>query len=58
MQFFPPHNGTGLLQFLIFSLIQEAEQIPTDHSDHPPLTSQLCKQNKAQHILMVESITI
>ena len=46
LQFIPPHDGTGLLQFLVFSLTQETKQFPADQCDHPPLTSQLRKQNK------------
>ena len=38
LQFFPPQDGAGVSQFLILFLMQEAEQFPTNHSDHPPLT--------------------
>ena len=44
-QFFPPQNGTGLLQFLVFFLTQETEQFPTDQFDHPPSTIQLITTN-------------
>ena len=37
LQFFPPQDGAGLLQLLVF-LMQEAEQFSTNHSDHPPST--------------------
>ena len=40
LQFFPPQDGAGVSQFLILSLTQEAVQFPTNHSDHPPSTTQ------------------
>ena len=40
LQFFPPQDGVGVSQFLILSLTQDAVQFPTDHSDHPPSTTQ------------------
>ena len=40
LQFFPSQDGAGVSQFLILSLTQEAVQFPTDHSDHPPSTTQ------------------
>ena len=40
LQFFPPQDGVGVSQFLILSLTQEDVQFPTNHSDHPPSTTQ------------------
>ena len=40
LQFLPPQDGEGLLQFLVLSLTQDCEQFPTDQSDHPPSTTQ------------------
>ena len=38
LQFFPPQDGSGLLQLLVLSLTQDTEQFPTNQSDHPPST--------------------
>ena len=38
LQFFPPQDGSGLLQLLVLSLTQDTEQFPSNQSDHPPST--------------------
>ena len=43
LQFFPPQDGSGLLQLLVLSLTQDTEQFPTNQFDHPPST---VKSNK------------
>ena len=40
LQFFPPQDGAGLLQYLVFSLTHKSEQLPTTQFDHPPSTIQ------------------
>ena len=42
-QLFPPQDGVGLLQLLVFFLTPPShnfEQFPTDQFDQPPLTIQ------------------
>ena len=44
MQLFPPQDGVGLLQLLVFFLTPPShnfEQFPTDQFDQPPSTRQL-----------------
>lgn len=68
LQFFPPQDGAGLLQFLIFSLKHEAKQFPTSQSDHPPSTIQqkafsyllylLCIQHTQHYLLGLQQTII
>ena len=50
LQFFPPQDGSGLLQLLVFSLTQDTEQFPSNQSDHPPSTV------KPKHLLLTTQI--
>ena len=45
LHFFPPQDGAGLLQNLVFSFTQEAVQFPTNQSDHPPSTTLYMMKN-------------